>query len=362
MRTEVWLAVVCVLFALPAHAELRRPSLQWTRGHEAGECIDPLTLAERVEALTGPVFMAPYEYAIEGHIDAVRGGWRTRLTVTGNSRAQLGERELEHLGSDCRSFDDAIVFVIALMIDPDLDLERLTGNPALAGREPGAALLDELEQQPPVSAPVEAVAPAPEPAPVAASPRPPYRWYASVRLQGAVHALAKPAVGGALDASFPVVRWFELAAQLRVLSTARKRALEAGYDVRAQSFALAALACARPLKERFGVRVCAGPEPSLIRARGLGFASGSPALLSSWGALAQLELAYRVGEQWAVLLEGFVRVNLEAKRLTYTSSAGELREVDRLDRASGGMGLGVMFRFGSGTIAARATHAAEEPK
>lgn len=361
MRAEGWLVALALTLALPVRAQRGHPSLHWTRGEGASTCIDPLTLGERVEALTGPVFLEPRDYAIEGHVEARAGGWSLRLSVTDSDRSPRGQRVLEHVGEHCRDFDDAIVFLVALTIDPDLDLERLTRNPALEGREPGAVLLDELEREPPVPAQVKVVEAAPPP-PIAAAPPRPYQWYGSASVQGAARALAEPAVGVSLDASFPVASWVELAAQLRVLSTVRKHALEAGYEARAQSFALAPLVCARPLAARWSVRACVGPEPSLLRGRGLGFTSGPRALLSLWGALAELELGYRVDERWAMLLEGFLRVNLETKRLVYTSSMGELREVDSLRRVSGGVGLGVAYRFGSGSAEVDATHGAEEPR
>jgi hypothetical protein len=356
VRTEVWLALLLVFLALPARAQLRRPSLQWTRGPAAGACIDPLTLAERVEALTGPMFfMPPHDYAIEGHIDALANGFRMRVTVTGADRTQRGERAVEHAGSDCRGFDEAIVFVIALLIDPDLDLERLTGDAKLQGRSPGDALLSELEAHPPrpiVLEPVPRQQPIPQP-----EPKPPYRWTGAMALAMGRDALPGYALGPLLAAHFPLWRWLQLGVQARMLARATRYDIDGNRELRMQSSSFAALVCGQPPSERLYARLCAGPEPSLVHARGVGFAPGRGAILAEWGALASVEMGYRLDGRWSLVAQGFVRVAFVEKRFVYRSSLLDSDvNVARLTRFGGGATLGVAYRFSSGISAPRDTH------
>ncbi len=355
MRASLWLAVV-LLVVLPARAELRRPSLQWTRGPGAGTCIDALTLAARIEALTGPVFVPPSEYLIEGHIEARPGGWSMRVTIAGNGRTPTREREVEYRAADCRSFNDAIVFVIALLIDPDVDLERLTRDHSLVGRTPEDELLRELDENPPV--PARPVAAARPPAPPVAPAPAPYRWDLSGASWFGAGELPGAAWGASMAVSFPTAYWIELGANLRAMTMFTQRELSPGLSVRAQAFAFAPLLCVRPPTHGFFVRSCIGAEPSIVHVRG--FTSDQRALLSVWGVLAKLELGLAVNDRWSLLAQAFVRAGLEDKRLVYTSARMERVTFSHLGRTAAGAGLGVSYRFGSGKRADVRTHVQHE--
>jgi hypothetical protein len=345
--------LVWLLFASTALAQApRRPSLQWTRGRGAELCIDPLTLRERVEALAGPVFASESTYAIEGHIEAQPGGYRLRLSVTAPDRVPQGERIIEHQGADCRAFDDAIVFLVALTIDPDLDLEAATGEPELAGRDPGEELLRELDASPPRPAHVE---PAPPPA-FTVPARTGYAWEGSLSFALAHDTLGGMSLGPQLGARFPITPWLALGAELRVLARVSEVEIDGTRSLRGQSFSFAPLLCARTPGET-SLRACLGPEPSVVAARGLGFDAGARARLSVWGALLKLELAHRVADHWSLLVQTFLRVGLEDKKFVYDSGPlGSRETVARLTRWSGGVALGVVYRFGSGNSGSGGTH------
>jgi hypothetical protein len=344
MRRAVWLVLLVSWCATSARAAPRHPSLHWTRGRGAAGCIDPLTLRERIEELVGPVFEPPSDYAIEGHVEARAGGFRLRLSVTAPDRAPQGERVVEHRGSDCRAFDDALVFLIALTIDPDLELEQLTRDPSLEGNEPGAVLLRELEAKPPVPAQIE-------PPPVRASKAPPrrasYRWDTSLALAMGRDALPGVSLGPLIAARLPIASWFTLGADVRVLARISENDIDAARSLRAQSVSFALLGCLHAPAERTMLRLCMGAEPSVVRARGLGFDQAQRARLAVWGALGKLELVHRVHERWSVLLQTYLRIALDDKSFVEDALV-QRNTVAELARWTGGIALGVAYRFGSG--------------
>jgi hypothetical protein len=142
-------------------------ALHWVRAEGAERCIDPRALAARVEALTGPVFVAPAaaEISFEGEIAPDGRGFRARLVSSRADGVPRGERILNTSSADCRALDAALAFVIALTIDPSMSL---AGVPAdVLGQfaqevPPEQALLSELSAQSASAAPTAA-------APLAAS-------------------------------------------------------------------------------------------------------------------------------------------------------------------------------------------------
>src|SRR5579871_2651613 len=149
-----------------AEAEAPPSSLGWVRLPGAESCIATRDLARDVEQRLGKaVFVSPAqaEVIVEGRIEAVTGGeaaFRARLTLTNAQGAVLGTRDLDvPAGSTCRSIDDQLSLVIALLIDPDAILApRGAPSPPPVPPVPPA--------QPKV-APVPAPAPPTPPAPPA---------------------------------------------------------------------------------------------------------------------------------------------------------------------------------------------------
>jgi hypothetical protein len=114
----------------------RTSSLGWVRLAGAESCIDARALAQAVEQRLGrAVFVSPAQadVQIEGRIEPAplgQGlgwpGFRAHLTLTGANGAVLGTRELEALPHEgnvsCRTLDEQLALVIALLIDPDAAL------------------------------------------------------------------------------------------------------------------------------------------------------------------------------------------------------------------------------------------------
>ncbi|MCW5832425.1 MAG: hypothetical protein KIS78_08305 [Labilithrix sp.] len=100
-------------------------ALSWVRLPGAESCITTPELGERVEKHLGrPALMSPSvaDVSIEGRVARTEaGGTRYKAIVGGTRRdgRSIGTREITSSTSDCRSLDDGLVLVIALMIDPN---------------------------------------------------------------------------------------------------------------------------------------------------------------------------------------------------------------------------------------------------
>jgi hypothetical protein len=104
----------------------RTSSLSWVRLDGAESCIGTQELAQKVEKrLKRKVFVSASEadVSVEGHVE--RSGpsrWHAVITVRNASGELLGTRELDQDGNECSAFDDALVLVVSVLIDPEADL------------------------------------------------------------------------------------------------------------------------------------------------------------------------------------------------------------------------------------------------
>jgi hypothetical protein len=152
-RTPRWLAllgVVCsVVVANEARAEgseevdggdgggdaFRTSSLSWVRLRGAEACIGTRALAEAVETRLQRrviVSAAQADLSIEGRVEphaAPRRGYRAVVVVSSPDGTVLGERTIETDESDCGALDEALVLVIAVMIDPEAALAPQPDEP-----------------------------------------------------------------------------------------------------------------------------------------------------------------------------------------------------------------------------------------
>lgn len=306
----------------PSRAEARPPrrvSLQYTRAQDALQCIDPVTLAHKVEAFTGPVLVAPSsaEAALEAHVQAKAGrGFRVRIQLSRAGESPHGERSLEVDSPDCRSFDDALAFVIATTIDPDLVLERVGALFDPTATPPKQALLDELGQKTfprttelPAQAVVAAKTP-PAPPPVIIPERrvEPLRLTLGIGV-GMSNAQPVPSLGPALVGRLPVVRWLELGAGARMMWGLSKHPVDAGATVSTRQFSSELLLCPRaPWGDWLVASLCVGPELSLLRVAGLGFRESRVARNATLGVVLRPELALRVSPKLSLRLAASVRL------------------------------------------------------
>jgi hypothetical protein len=95
--------------------------LAWSRSPGAEGCIDRATLSKRVEQVVGRRVFSRGEGAdatIRGRIAPVPGGRGWLAVVEARSEgATTLERELALAAADCRDLDEALVLVVALMVD-----------------------------------------------------------------------------------------------------------------------------------------------------------------------------------------------------------------------------------------------------
>jgi hypothetical protein len=114
--------MLAVLAAGPAEAQTTS-ALSWSRLPGAESCVGAAELARRVEERLGrAALVAPSQAdrSVEGRVSRRRGGgWQAALVLADASGAIQSERALETRERDCRALDEALVLVIALLIDPD---------------------------------------------------------------------------------------------------------------------------------------------------------------------------------------------------------------------------------------------------
>jgi hypothetical protein len=322
--------------SIRAHAA-EPPALHWSRGESALGCIDPATLADRVEQLTGATLSRPARAArtIEGSIELVSGGrYRARITLSEPGHAPTGQRVLEQGAKDCRELDGALVFIVAMMVDPNLSLEGLSPELlALVSSEVPAEqhLLAELEQNPPVphelvanpsAEEVEASEPSEPTPPAPPEARAKELTKLELRVMGVAEFEVAPEPMFGLNAQLGVhvSRYLGLLASVRGAGGFGAMGLSQSPSrfVKAQAFdAAVALCVGLPSESRFRVRGCLGPEYSLWRQKGMGFQQNQSALLSGLGVSLALDLTLRIRERWGVGVIGNVRLNTLDRRFVY---------------------------------------------
>jgi hypothetical protein len=299
-----------------ARAEsLRRPALHWSRAHSAESCIDPRTLAERVETFTGPVFTAASaaEVSIEAHVERVANdAFIVRVTVTELRGPPAGERVVQFNAQDCRKLDDAIAFLIAMTIDPELGLDGVPRDLAwLQPAETPAAeqLRRDLESMPP-----RAESPAPLPRGPASQPAPTQgpppleltrAWEVHAGATLGNGAAASTALGVTAGVARRLMSWLSVALQLRAAADLTALELDATHSVSAQVLGAALLGCLRHgLVSRLDAQLCLGPELGLVIARGHGFTANETTELLRPAALARLDVRYWLMDTWALSVSG----------------------------------------------------------
>lgn len=354
------------LFGARAEAQrsvLRRPALHWVRGPGADACIDPRALSLAIEELVGPVLVRPAEaeHAVEGYVEVLASGrLRIRVRVLDTGGTAVGERVLEHSATPCAAISPAIAFVIAMMIDPGVAAHGLP--PALltllADEPSDQALLQELDRD--ASEAVEAA----ERAPVKTAKRPRtktklehelgpdkvVREPSTVQL-GALVRLGlreapRPLWSGELRALFDLSGPFALAAQLRAGRQAADYVFAPEGSLRLATFAGGVLLCAgHEAAASVRLHLCAGAEPSLVRARIANGGESFGTLRADFGLVAQLTIRVRVYGRWGALglLSG--RFSLAERKFTYTDEGDENRLAYAMNRDNVAFSLGPTYEF-----------------
>ena len=223
-----------------------RHVLRWTRAPGAEACIDPQALRNAVDARLGrPVFTDTEQRAvsIEGNVRPTQHGWHVAITVHGPDQEPLGQRELEESAPDCRVLDEALVLMIALIVDPDA-----------AMRDP--------QQAPPPPPPVPTPTPAPTPTPL---PTEPWRVAVSANVSGGAALLPGATLGGALRVSIDAPVLPAIAFRVSLWPTDEQRRGDQG----AEFLLLTGGAAICPRVWRLGL--CGGVELGRMSGDGFGF-------------------------------------------------------------------------------------------
>ena len=132
--------MVCALlrttYVSAADTRGRTSSLSWVRLEGSEGCIATNTLAQAVEErLKRKVFVSASQadVSVEGHIEQTKNGptpeWRAVLTIRDAHGGLIGTREINRAASTCTALDDAIVFVVSVLIDPDAALRETKSAP-----------------------------------------------------------------------------------------------------------------------------------------------------------------------------------------------------------------------------------------
>lgn len=328
-----------------AHAQSgRRPALHWVRLVGADTCIDPRTLGERVESITGPVLVgaADADVSIEASIEATSAAhFVVRLKASGATHTARQERVLAFDTRDCRSLDSVIAFLIAMSVDPDLASSALAGVDWL--RFDASAAADELRSElanlpPPPARDVEQETASTLTAAVAnqsgvrrdatdttlasSSSDAVNPWRLTAAVGGGYGPSPSPSLGAVLGFARTLGSTFSLGAQISGVASTEDYRVDAVRAVSSQTWGLALLPCVRVFgadADTLGMRACLGPELGLFVAHGHGFTTDRVTALPTAGAVARLELARALSRDWSVVAAALVHMHLGARSISYTA-------------------------------------------
>jgi hypothetical protein len=351
-------AVVALLAAagtLRADA-LRRPALHWSRGAEAWDCIDPIRLAQRVEAITGPVFVSATsaDNSIEAHVERRAPNlFSVRVATANAAGATLGARTLEFRAQSCREIDEAVAFVVAVAIDPALGAEGLPDEVlGIVDTEeaPEQALLAQLREQP-----AAAVSARPALTKAVPAPTPPSRptarsiqrlWRIDLEASLAVGAAPTVAAGLLLAVSRALTRGFDLALQLQAASGLASEPIDAVHSMNGSSLALALFACPRwEVSQRVALRGCAGPFGGVAIASGSGFSEDQLGVLPRFGAAARVDAALELSGGWQLIAAVTGNLDFIGGRFVYRDGLLGPRSVYAPPASAVQVGLGLGLEF-----------------
>jgi hypothetical protein len=150
-------------------AKKRTSTLGWDRLPGADSCVATQPLARAVEARLGrKVFVSPAEadVSVEGRVVKKGAGFSATLVLRDAEGKMLGTRSLEKTDPSCAALTEALVLVIAVMIDPDA---ALAPPPVASSPPPPAAPTPPV---PPETRIEKVYVPVPVPVPVPAKEKP----------------------------------------------------------------------------------------------------------------------------------------------------------------------------------------------
>lgn len=331
------LALATCWFAADVRASPEHPALHWVRGAAAESCIDPRTLAQRVQSITGPSLVSAEaaDVSIEARIehDAPRL-FTVHLRVGGAGPAGGEERVVSFKTDDCRSLDASIAFLIAMAIDPELGADGIPKELSWVDEQDAWATAESLRRDlaaAPRHAPPEPVRSPPSAAGVN-PPEPAARSSPAVRAWQLLAAgligdgrASRIAAGVSLALARQLLGRFSVAAQVSGVSAVSERELNAARSVSVQDFDFALLACLdQPLAAALTVRGCIGPEALVLRARGRGFAPDKSAWFAAIGGALRIDLRYAFDRHWAVAAGALLYADVAPPEIRYERAGADI--------------------------------------
>lgn len=292
-------------------------ALEWTAGPGAASCrhADALRRAVAGELRRNRLVDPPSADAVV-HGRSERLGptaWRATIVLFDRSRTELGRRELTREGDDCRALDEALVVVVAMMVDAAVTAPRSD----------------------------------PEPPPGPPPPSPTRRWTVAVAAAAQAELGRLPGHAAGLELALqiapPALVPIELA--LATWTEASTTTAAGGSTFRFASAAV--LAC--PLRRRTGrlaLAPCGGVQVGAIASRGFGFLDNRRQRALVVDARAELRAELALSPTWFARLGLGVWAPLLRPRFSYQTDTGALETLYQPAIAAGvaQIGLGARFR------------------
>jgi hypothetical protein len=119
------LLLMCAMEGTPALANDAGSAVRWTRGPGAETCIDHAQLLHALGNVGAETRADPQRGWVDARIDALAGGFTVVVRAFDLGGALLDERRVNASVADCRTLDDALVVIVALMLDGVLTREPL---------------------------------------------------------------------------------------------------------------------------------------------------------------------------------------------------------------------------------------------
>jgi hypothetical protein len=321
-----------------------RVALGLERGAGTDACIRQPAIERAVERrLRRPVFARNEAPDLKIDVALAReadGAWSARLVLRGRTGTEIGARELDTHAAHCSALDDALVLVVALLVDsPEARAEA--NKPVLfeptppQGRPELSGIPKPAEPKPPAPGHIELP-------PETYAPREPYRIELAASVVGAAGVLPGVAVGGELLLAVRPPHFIEL--RLRPSAFLPKTTHDPTPD-RGGRFSLFAVAFDACPFEREGdflrFSACIGQRVGRMSAEGFGFKQSASSAELYYGLGASAAAVF-----WFARPVGLrVGLDLEAPltRDAYFSigPAGERREIFRPSPVVGAATAGI---------------------
>lgn len=303
------LAALIILAGGPgvAHAEAHRTRLEWTRGEGAEGCIDADALQRLVEARLGrAVFSEEAPLLVHGAISREAGRFHVEVELVYEGQ-RIGLRTLDSERARCRSLDDSLAVIVALLVEASDDM--------IADAAPVVA----AETPQPVEEPATVALHIPEePTPEAPSSALPLVLTMGLGAWGAIDALPDPALGIYGLVELRLQPW-----SLRLEGAyvpEQTRTLEAN---RAASLGLAwgglALCVDTPITEFWEAGGCLHVRAGALSGRGMGFDESASGTIPWLAASASAHTRVRIIGPLAIALDVGLDVPLLRQRFVIDS-------------------------------------------